>query len=177
MSQSIALGNVSSVNFNGTSVDKVNLNGSTIWEGGTTMVVTNNHRNVPAGKMAPAYQSHGYVFYDPALYMFNTENSGSISPVVVNGKEIGALNYQTAMGLCNAGGILLGFRGAYSPESCFTKMVIEGETFLRSDAIYYDRWEWSDWSNAFGGEDATFFHWHNRGSNLFQGNTSTVVMT
>jgi len=179
MSQSIALGSVSSVNFNGTSVDKVNLNGSAIWEGGTTVTVTNVQRSAAAGKINPAWTANGYIFYDPGNTMFNTEQSysGSVSNGV-NGKEIGALNWQTAMGLCSTGGILLGFRNAHSPESCFNKMVIDGETFLRSDAIYYDRWGWSTWSNVFAGaEHGTFFHWHNRGSNLFQGSTSTVVFT
>jgi hypothetical protein len=38
MSQSINLGNVGAVNFNGATVDKINLNGSNIWTGSDTMV-------------------------------------------------------------------------------------------------------------------------------------------
>jgi len=50
MSQSIALGNVGAVNFNGSTVNKINLNGSSIWEGGASYTFAVGYRSIPDSK-------------------------------------------------------------------------------------------------------------------------------
>ena len=60
MSQSINFGNVSAVTFNGSTVAKVNLNGSQIWLGGYSSSFSSGSRNFPGSDKFGANQEKGF---------------------------------------------------------------------------------------------------------------------
>ena len=75
MSQSINFGSVNTVNFNGSTVAKINLNGSQIWLGGYSSSFASGSRNFPGSDKFGANQEKGFS-------VLNTGSlAGSLAPI------------------------------------------------------------------------------------------------
>ena len=87
MSQSIALGNVGAVNFNGSSVDVIKLNSSVIWEGVWSAQMTCYARIHPGDSKTGAYQGRGYSTHTGDV-LKSWPTTGSLTPNMFNGYKV-----------------------------------------------------------------------------------------
>lgn len=130
MSQSINLGNVFDVNFNGATVDKINLNGSQVWKKPFTMV--SGYRQgtdfcVPIdqwGWWNPAYASGGWEQ--------GTVEIGSISSVYPD--DVGGGTRLTAIRWNSLGSLEIVFEGENAVKR-FNSVTINGYTFVHHSLV------------------------------------------
>lgn len=135
MSQSIALGNVGEVNFNGSTVKKINLNGSKIWE--KTAVMLYGGKDYVAEACSIPFDMHGF---DP--------NNGSMSdttPANVSGTiqalKVDVTQYITLLK------IKLAFNHQNHTVQAFNTMNLSGYVFEVETP--------TPWSNGTGGGDGS----------------------
>tara|TARA_R110000737_G_scaffold57498_2_gene82871 strand:+ start:2032 stop:2586 length:555 start_codon:yes stop_codon:yes gene_type:complete len=183
MSQSLDLENAANVTFNGSPVDRINLNGTQIWYSGIPFTTTNYHEQVRDDKLQHDHDSWGFTAMHPALSLVDHYNNlrGYISPENYDGFRIGSCYTTTGTNtICTTGGFTIEFYGTIEP--LFTSITVEGQKFMKSDAGYFHHWGQSQRSyiKAAAGTSseiwATGYHWHGQGTGLFRGATSTVVI-
>jgi len=132
MSQSIALGNVGTVNFNGSSVDKINLNGATVWE--NLQSFTSGTFSGLTGKLEIEYWGwlqtlipgiNGAGGWQPVGTAPSNTNAGLPSGVTVNGIFIEEFDSS------NRGYLKVVINGWSSRTSApFNSLVFKGKTFV-----------------------------------------------
>ena len=164
MSQSINLANVGATNFNGATVDKINLNGSMIWEGMVAVNIWGEHAKLEgektittgyAGIRGPVIYGPGHGFDQAELPRewteeFGTHQASSTAPsgMVRNpyykGNKIVAAYVAATNG--NASGAVRGddsifggflkitFEGVH-PKDYFTSVSVNGHTYYTADTI------------------------------------------
>lgn len=124
MSQSIALGNVSTTNFNGSAVQKINLNGAQIWSGLFTQQMTVGSWSTD-DKIPLSDYGFGYNFFnDGAMYGYLAD----LTPQGLNGAEVydvsdGGLSGYTTLGTLS---LEVGVQGGVMGVNDFSKMVLNG---------------------------------------------------
>ena len=182
MSQSLNLDNADNVTFNGSVVDKINLNGTQIWYSGVPFTTTNFHDQVRDDKMMHDHDSWGFTAGHPALSLIEHIGRGYIGPEYFDGFRI--MSCYTTTGTnpnsCSTGGVTIEFYGTTEPS--WTSITIEGQKFTKASAGFYHHFNGTSRSyvKAYHGTSsevsATGYHWHGQGTGLFRGATSSVVI-